>query len=316
MSDIDDIEGLRLPESRWVDIQGPVHYREWPGPPGGPTFVLVHGLGGSLLNWALVAPGLARHGRVLALDLAGFGLSPAHGRLTHVGGNWRLLDGFMHALDAGPAILVGNSMGGMISLIQAAHHPDTVDALILVDAAFPRTNQIRAQFDPRVTALFALYSHRRLGPWFAQSRSRRLGAEGLVRETLRVCAVDPSRIDPALVRAMVEQTRQRQLAEDTMPAFMAAARSIFRAQVSPGRYRALVGRVDRRALVTHGAQDRLVPVSVARAACAEHSNWKLAVFDDVGHIPQMEAPDRWLHAVEVWLAERGDEAAPETEASA
>jgi pimeloyl-ACP methyl ester carboxylesterase len=49
---------LGLPESGWLDDGGPVHYREWPGPADGTVSVLVHGLGGSLLNWALVAPDL------------------------------------------------------------------------------------------------------------------------------------------------------------------------------------------------------------------------------------------------------------------
>ena len=63
---------IELPPSRFADLDGPVHYVEWDGPPGR-TFVLVHGLGGSLLSWLAVAPGLARHGRVLAMDLPGFG---------------------------------------------------------------------------------------------------------------------------------------------------------------------------------------------------------------------------------------------------
>src|SRR5215211_3801217 len=53
---------IELPPSRFADLDGPVHYVEWDGPPGR-TFVLVHGLGGSLLSWLAVAPGLARHGR-------------------------------------------------------------------------------------------------------------------------------------------------------------------------------------------------------------------------------------------------------------
>ena len=51
---------IELPPSRFADLDGPVHYVEWDGPPGR-TLVLVHGLGGSLLSWLAVAPGLARH---------------------------------------------------------------------------------------------------------------------------------------------------------------------------------------------------------------------------------------------------------------
>src|SRR5438552_3340704 len=89
---------LLLPQSRWADVGGPVHYREWEGPADGPIFVCVLGLGGSLLNWAGVEPGLARRGRVVALDLAGFGLSAPEGRGTGVGANWGLLHGFLRTL--------------------------------------------------------------------------------------------------------------------------------------------------------------------------------------------------------------------------
>jgi len=308
---MDPIEALGLPDSRWVDVGGPIHYRMWDGPPDGPVFVCVHGLGGSLLNWAPVAPGLAQRGRVLALDLAGFGLTQPEGRATGVGSNRKLLDGFLRALDLPPVVLVGNSMGGMVSLIQAAHAPQSVDALVLVDAAFPRTRSMQGQFDPRIASLFALYNTRWLGEWLAELRRRRLGPEGLVRETLRVAAADPSTIDPLLVRAMIEQARTRQSMGYATRAFLDAARSIFRAQVAPGRYRSLVRSITRPALVMHGGRDRLVPVGAAQEAAVDHPNWKLVVFDDLGHIPQIEAPGRWLSAMEQWLDERpsGDQEA-------
>ena len=300
---MDAIEALGLPESRWADVEGPVHYREWSGSAGGPTFVCVHGLGGSHLNWAAVAAGLARKGRVIAMDLAGFGLTEPGDRGTSVGANWRLLHGFIEVLRLPPAILVGNSMGGMLSLIEAAHSPERVEGLALVDAAFPRAKAVRGQPNPRVAAAFALYSSNRAGRWVVEERAKRLGPEGLVRETLRLCAADPSSIDPALVAAHVELARQRMTFEYAAPAFLSAARSIFRSQVFPTKYRALVEAVQAPALVIHGSRDALVPVASAREAAVLHANWKLVVFDDLGHIPQMEAPARWLGAVDDWLDE-------------
>lgn len=301
---MDAIEAMGLPESRWADVDGPVHYREWGGPAEGPTFVCVHGLGGSHLNWAPVAPGLARRGRVIAMDLAGFGLTAPGDRGSGVGANWRLLHGFIEALRLPPVLLVGNSMGGMLSLVEAAHSPERVEALVLVDAAFPRVRGVRGQPTPRVAAAFALYSNHRAGRWVVTERARRLGPEGLVRETLRICAADPASIDPTLVAAHVEMARQRLTFEYAAPAFLSAARSIFRSQVFPTKYRALVRAVQSPALVIHGGRDGLVPVASAREAAALHPNWKLMVLDDLGHIPQMEAPSRWLAAVETWLDDR------------
>src|SRR5688500_14578566 len=55
---------------RTVDIGGPVTYADFGGE--GPTLVLLHGLGGNHLNWLPAAPMLAKHARVLAVDLLGF----------------------------------------------------------------------------------------------------------------------------------------------------------------------------------------------------------------------------------------------------
>jgi pimeloyl-ACP methyl ester carboxylesterase len=295
------LAGLELPDSKWVDVGGPVHYREWPGPARGPTFVCVHGLGGSLLNWAAVAPGLARHGRVVALDLVGFGLTPMAGRKADVGSSRKVLNRFLETLDLRSVVLVGNSMGGKVCLIQAAHSPQSVTSLILTDAAFPRARSLKAQPSVQISLAFAIYSNQRLGELLASSRARRLGPEGLVRETLRLCAADPSSIDPRLVAAHVELARQRQDFEYATPAFLEAARSIFRSQVTPGKYRELVRRIEAPALVMHGAKDRLVPLGAAKEASEDHDNWQLTVFPDLGHIPQMEAPVRWLRTVESWL---------------
>ena len=291
---------IGLPDGRWADVGGgPVHYREWPG--HGPTFVLVHGLGGSSVNWALVAPRLAGRGRVIAPDLVGFGLTPAAGRDPGLTSNWRVLDGFVRALAEPPVVLVGNSMGGMLSLIQCAHAPETVERMILVDAAFPRPAPLAPPSSARVAAAMTAFSTDRLGRRLMMMRGRRLGPEGVVRETLALCAADPASIDPALVVLMVDGVRRRQDDVEAAAAFIRAARSIVRAQVRPAKYRELVRRADRPALVIHGGRDRLVPLASAIRAAERHPDWQLEVYPDLGHIPMMEAPARWLASVERWL---------------
>src|SRR5690242_15670861 len=96
------------PATRTVDVDGPVRIAEW-GDDGAPPLVLVHGLGGSLLDWLSVAPALARVHRVVALDLPGFGLSPRAGRSSAVSANARVLTRAITALGLAPATLVGNS---------------------------------------------------------------------------------------------------------------------------------------------------------------------------------------------------------------
>src|SRR3954447_18740405 len=88
--------------SRTIDIGGAVHYVDFGGNPAGPPVVLVHGLGGSHLNWDLLAPLLTDSARVFALDLPGFGLSEPAMRLATVQNNRRVLDRFVREVAGAP----------------------------------------------------------------------------------------------------------------------------------------------------------------------------------------------------------------------
>src|SRR5207244_1284598 len=112
-----------------------------------------------------------------------------------------LLDRFMAQLDGGPVILIGNSMGGAISVLQAADHPETVAGLVLVDPACPRASG--AAVDRLVAATFAAYMIPRVGEQFIARRMRAVGPEGMVRQTLEMCCVDPTRVDPELVEVSI-----------------------------------------------------------------------------------------------------------------
>jgi len=63
--------------SRIVDIDGPVHYVEFDSAAGGTPIVLVHGLGGSHLNWVRVAPALAARARVFGGSCRSFASASA-----------------------------------------------------------------------------------------------------------------------------------------------------------------------------------------------------------------------------------------------
>ena len=140
-------------QSRWVDLGGPMHYIDFGGSADAPVIVCVHGLAGSALNWSAIAPLLTDRYRLLAPDLAGHGLTRSLGRGTSVAANQALLHRFIESVAASPVILMGNSMGGMVSLMEAGTSPGSVSALILVDPALPF---VPVRPDPRVTAYVRL----------------------------------------------------------------------------------------------------------------------------------------------------------------
>src|SRR3712207_5134720 len=164
--------------SRTVDLDGPVHHVDFGGREDGPIVVLVHGLGGSHMNWDLFAPLLTPHARVWAIDLPGFGRSEPGGRSASVRSNVAVLHRFLAEVVGEPVVLVGNSMGGMISLLAAGERPDSVTGLVLLNAAIPGP---RRAIDPLVAVTFALYAVPFLGErllwWRRRSEERRVGKE-------------------------------------------------------------------------------------------------------------------------------------------
>lgn len=295
------------PPSLWVDLAGPTHYVDFGGPADGSLVVCVHGLGGSHVNWLAVGPMLADRCRVLALDLAGHGRTPVAGRGSDVRSNRLLLDRFLARVAGAPAVLVGNSMGGMITMLQAAAARRSVAGMVLVDPALPPPRGTRP--DPYVAMSFAAYAVPWLGERFLAGRRRRLTPEQLVRETLRLCCVDADRVPRHVVEASVRLVREHACQPDIDKAFLGAARSLLAILARPRRYVDLMRTVPQPALLLQGARDRLVPLAAAREAALVRPDWRFEVREDVGHVPQLEDP-RWTAATVLdWLDGEGRPAA-------
>ena len=191
--------------SRWVDLSGPVHYLDYGGPSKGPLVVAVHGLGGSALNWSAIATLLTARCRLIAPDLAGHGLTESLGRATTVEANRRLLHGFLKSSGPGPVILLGNSMGAMVSLLEAGAHPDAVAGLVLLDTAWPF---VPALPDPMVAAMFAWYGIPGVGA-LAMRRRQRMPPERIVGMIMNLCCADPDRVPAGVIGEHVEMARRR-----------------------------------------------------------------------------------------------------------
>jgi pimeloyl-ACP methyl ester carboxylesterase len=296
--------------SRWVDVSGPMHYLDFGGPAGGPLVVAVHGLGGSVLNWSAIAPLLTARCRVIAPDLAGHGLTESLGRPTTVGANRRLLHGFLTSVAKGPVILMGNSMGGMLSLLEAGAHPDAVAGLVLLDAALPF---VPALPDPLVAAVFTAYGIPGLGT-LIMHRRRRMPPERVVDMIMKLCCVDPGRIPAGVVAEHVEMARRRTGLAGIDRDLLSAARSVVAtAGAPPGTtYRRAIRSIRVPVLLVHGDRDRLVPVAASVAAARANPSWRLVVLPDIGHVPQLEAPVDTATAILGWLDGAGRPAAAAT----
>jgi pimeloyl-ACP methyl ester carboxylesterase len=290
-----------------VDLEGPTHYVDHGGPTTGPALVCVHGLGGSHLNWAAVAPRLTRTCRVLAIDLPGHGRTQAHGRSTSVTADQRLLHRFVTEVVGSPVVLVGNSMGAMVSILAADAHPEAVAGLVLVDPALAQLRVARP--DPSVAANFLAYAVPGIGRAFLARHRHRRSPEEAVAEVLRLCCVAPSRVPSDVVAASVELARERRAYRGVDSEFLAAARSLMRMLALHRSYEAKMRGIRVPVLLLQGEKDRLVSLDAARAVAAANPLWRFEIASGVGHVPQLEAPDWTVEAILDWLATDGRPAA-------
>jgi pimeloyl-ACP methyl ester carboxylesterase len=287
-------------ESRVVDLDGPVHYVDFGGPDNGPAVVLVHGLGGSHLNWDLFAPLLNEHTRVWALDLPGFGRSEPGARTASVSANAAALHRFLAEVVGEPAVLVGNSMGGMLSILATGEHPEAITGLVLLDPAVPGP---RRSLDPLVALMFAIYAVPFVGERFLRRRRTRQSELVRVREMLTLVGVDPDTVPPEVIDRSVTLLQERDDVEGMDRAFLAAARSLLRLLVDPRRYRKAMASIRVPVLLVHGDQDRLVPVAAARDIARRHPAWRYVELADVGHVPQLQVPEKVAAEVLGWLGD-------------
>lgn len=287
-----------------LDVDGPAHVADFGG--SGPTVVLLHGLGGSHVNWIRLGPLLAERARVVAPDLPGFGFTAPHGRATTVHANARWVDRFIEHLDAGPVILVGNSMGGLVAILEAITSPDAVAGLVLLNPALPLAP--KEPRDLQVTLAFSAYMVPGVGEAFVRRRARALGADGLVRETFALCCADPSRVPEDVIEAHVEMTRERFRMPWANASMLAAARSMLRVLLRRGRFMRMLERVGPPTLLINGEGDRLVKLAAARAVSEARTDWTFRPLDDIGHVPMLEDPDRVAREIWSWREGPGREA--------
>jgi pimeloyl-ACP methyl ester carboxylesterase len=297
---VDGMTMISSPTSKWVDLDGETHYLDFGGPDDGPLVVCVHGLGGAAWNWVALGPLLINSVRVLAIDLAGHGLTPAAGRSTTIGANRRLLDRFLREVGAGEsAVLVGNSMGGLITMLEAAASPELVSGAVLVDPALPRP--VLSGVDAWTAARFAITAAPTIGATIYARRRRTLSARKAIRAGLALCMVDIDRMPEEVYAAAEQVIRQRDPERFPTADIGRAGRSIMRRMSRASELRRTMETITAPVLLIHGDQDRLIPFSSARRTADLFPKWRFEVAHDLGHVPMLEAPQWTADTLLAWM---------------
>lgn len=255
----------------------------------GPVLLLIHGLGGSSENWRAVIEPLARDHTVIVPNLPGHGQSGPSGGDYSVGGLAAGLRDLLLILGHRRATLVGHSLGGGVAMQFAYQFPEILERLVLVSSG---------GLGPEVSPLLRAAALPGAGPFIATTALLVRALDAWLRRAER--GGRPLSTDLTEVvhgYALLADSRRR-------AAFLATVRSV----IGLGGQR--VSALDRLyladavpVLIVWGARDRLVPAHHAEHAHRNIPGSRLEVFREVGHLPQLEVPSRFVAVLERFLAE-------------
>jgi len=282
----------------------------WTGPVDGDPVgapreraLYVHGLGGASTNWTDLAALLAVRVEGWAVDLPGFGQSPPppRGRYSISGHVRAVVDVLEHLrrqpgeAQGRPVHLLGNSLGGLVSLIVAARRPDLVGSLTLISPAMP-VYRVPPAFDRALMLL--------LLPGVTSLAERRLAGaavtpEQSVRSMIRMCFGRPDQVPRERVDQAVEEMRLRAGQPWADRALAGNMRALMTSYLRVGRTNAwrMAGALRQPTLVIWGDRDKLVDPVMAPRLAAAIPDARLRVFEGVGHVAMLEAPEPTARAV-------------------
>jgi len=264
------------------------HYLE-AGPRDAPPVMLLHGLGATNASMLPLLVDLARDHRVIAPDFPGFGASDAprwRYRATELA---RWLDAFQDEVDAKPAALVGNSMGGRVAIEAGLTYTASVSKMVLIcpSPAFRRMRQM-------VPVVKLLPPDAVVAPLPLGHRILVAGIRGMFAR--------PDRLPREWYDAAADEHRRVMRDYAHRRAFFASLRQIYleEAYGDDGFWDRLP-RLETPALFVWGDRDRLVPAGFERHVVDAVPHARSIVLTDSGHVPQFEHPDRTAELVREFL---------------
>jgi pimeloyl-ACP methyl ester carboxylesterase len=256
----------------------------------GPVLLLIHGMAGTSANWESVIEPLALQHTVVAPDFPGHGASAPSGGDYSLGALASGLRDLLLTLGHERATLVGHSLGGGVAMQFTYQFPEMVERLVLVSSGGLGRDVspvLRAAALPGANLFISATAG--LGQRLGSALGRGLSAVGLhpsadVAEVARGYAslADPDRRAAflATLRSVIGTEGQR----------VAATDRLYLAESMP-------------LLIVWGARDPIIPVSHAESAHETLPGSRLEVFESIGHLPQLEAPGRFVAVLERFLTE-------------
>ena len=263
-----------LHQAEWL-AAGDVMVRTVRAGQGDTTLLMLHGFGESLVSFRNIIDPLARHYRVVALDLPGFGLSDKPAGSYSLATTVVRIQNFIARWIQGPVVIVGHSMGGEVAAAVALAQPPHVTAVVLISPAG--------------------YA---LGPWIGDS-SVSWPRRGWVGSA--IAYVLPMH-DPAWLSEPADRAAYEPFSD---PAYRESSHRVL-AEFDFGALRDRYPDVTQPVLVIWGERDPTIPLSVGEAIARALPRGQLVIIPGALHRPQETHPEQVVAEIERFLGRDPD----------
>ncbi len=259
-----------------------------------PPIVLLHGFGASIEHWRHNISFLSQYSAVYALDLLGFGGSQKAATLYTLNLWVEQVYDFWRTVIGCPVVLVGNSIGSLVSLTAAATHPEMVQGLVMLSLpdVNARQEMLPKFVEPivrRIENLFAVSGLLPLLFYFVRQPA-------IIRRWAGIAYENKTVVDDELVNILSAPAQEK----DAEKAFNA----IFRSVIRPDFARAvkdLLPHLDLPILLIWGQKDRMVPAFLAPQFARLNPQLQFIELKNVGHCPHDECPEIFNSHLLGWL---------------
>ncbi len=250
-----------------------LHWRE-DGDPTGLALVFANSLGTDLHLWDAVLARLPDGLRIIRYDKPGHGASPAPQEPVSIDSLAEDTERLLHHLNVHRCVFVGLSIGGMIGQVLAARRPDLIQAAIL-------SNTAATMGAPAL--------------WHDRIRDVQAGGMERIAKAVLQRWFAPDFDDPQVLEAA-----RQWLGGTSVAGYIACCQAIAAADLQ-----AKSSQISCPVLVVTGSADQACPPAHSTAFAQSLAQARLRVMAGIGHLPCLEAPERFAQLIIQFLKENG-----------
>ncbi|AFZ45432.1 alpha/beta hydrolase fold protein [Halothece sp. PCC 7418] len=259
-----------------------------------PPLILVHGFGAAIAHWRYNLAVLSETHTVYAIDLLGFGASRKAATEYSIEFWAEQLYQFWSVVIGSPAILMGNSLGSLVSLTASAHYPEMAQGLILINLpdVSARSEMLPPPVQKVVSGIESLFS----APWLLRGLFPILRSRSVIRRWAKIAYPKGSALDEDLVEILSTPPQD----EGAADAFVALVKSALNPRFGTA-VKDLLPHLQIPILLLWGEQDRMIPPGLARSFVNLNPNLELVMLPELGHCPHDESPQQFHRVILPWL---------------